>query len=1126
MALTLRLTKGLPLTHKELDDNFQYLSSSLASVATSTSTGSFLYSGSFDGENTVTLYSADTNYDLDLSALISSSNFTFSGSFPAERVIITGNTSSAAPGGMTTSENIRVWVDNGGFAIGGSQGLNGVQGAGLVISETPDNGNHVILSDGSGSNLNLRAAGGDVGDSYVVILADQAGTTDADIYEIAKFGGTLRGTELYHTGSLVFHTTEIGANKAVVVTGTVSASAEIYFPGLAETTTPHIVGFDTASGQLTYYSTASFGTSIDTGSFLLTGSVLSNVLTFTKGDGTTFNLTVDTGSAGGGGGTIDGTGVARYITRWVDADTITTSSVYENTSGQIGIGTANPLYTAHIKAASNTQLLIESDNDSNIAGIKFKTEDTDTDVRIKGGIFFDNTGADAYGRGDLIFATEYGTNDTNVSPSDWNLKIDNSQRSVAISQSLSVGTDVFKSGVKLFVEGNISGSGDVYFSGLPNTTTANIVGFDAATGQLSYYSTASFSGGGGTPTLDAVTTAGNTTGNSISINTLTALNNGWFGGTISASLAGVGTKPTNGNFEVKGISYQAGRVLFPELRSLSSSLSVLAIQTGSLGTFGELTTLDLSTFVTASDTGSLLYSASYDSGTNELVLYSADLNYNIDLSGLAGGAGGFAITASDEGIVKTENARSFDFVGNAVEVTNSGNAVTVTINQADTGSFIINDQTSSLFVGQALNTAITVKNMHTGTIQKGMPCYITGSGTNGNVVGVVPADAVDDTYMPAGVVLAQELTNPGDEGIGYINGWINGVDTSAFNSGDDVYVAVGGGYTNIKPTGSALIQKLGNVEKVHISNGSGVIVGAGRANDLPNINPGHFWVGNNDWVPQAVSTASFVNSLTYTNFTGSTNSRLDSLQAATSSYVLNSQTSSFLDTIYNTDGNLTNARTITAAGNNLTFDVTDANFTINSAENYEIIITGLEVLPDTSHALVWNPSNGYVSAIATSSIVDPIVQEAIRPLNSATSSYVQNSATSSFVRNSQTSSFLDTVYNTNGTLTGDRTVTLGTGNDFTFTPSAGASEFRVSDGPAAGPYSYELAVSSSGAFKMQAAGAVSASFDLDVTVESGKVFTLKPQHPLPSALPGAFAVSSSIPPKPYFYDGTSWNALY
>ena len=54
----------------------------------------------------------------------------------------------------------------------------------------------------------------------------------------------------------------------------------------------------------------------------------------------------------------------------------------------------------------------------------------------------------------------------------------------------------------------------------------------------------------------------------------------------------------------------------------------------------------------------------------------------------------------------------------------------------------------------------------------------------------------------------------------------------------------------------------------------------------------------------------------------------------------------------------------------------------------------------------------------------------------------------------------------------------------------------------------------------------SSSFSGDVTIST--LLTLTPQHPLPTLnlTAGAFAVSSSTPPKPYFYDGTNWNALY
>ena len=168
------------------------------------------------------------------------------------------------------------------------------------------------------------------------------------------------------------------------------------------------------------------------------------------------------------------------------------------------------------------------------------------------------------------------------------------------------------------------------------------------------------------------------------------------------------------------------------------------------------------------------------------------------------------------------------------------------------------DGNGNLFFEYTDDTTISIKNVSGGTIVKGTPCYITASGTSGNVAGVVPADAGNPLRMPAGVIAGVTLNN-GDEGPGLLNGFINGVDTSAFAAGDQVYVAVGGGYTNVAPTGSALVQKLGNVEKVDASNGSGVINGPNATRSVPNINPGYLWVGNSDWVATAVATSSIQN---------------------------------------------------------------------------------------------------------------------------------------------------------------------------------------------------------------------------------------------------------------------------
>lgn len=219
---------------------------------------------------------------------------------------------------------------------------------------------------------------------------------------------------------------------------------------------------------------------------------------------------------------------------------------------------------------------------------------------------------------------------------------------------------------------------------------------------------------------------------------------------------------------------------------------------------------------------------------------------------------------------------------NSLNVTNSLTASGIIYPTTDgtSGQVVITDGNGNLSFSNIENTTITIKNMSGGTIAKGTPCYITGSGTSGNLAGVWPADASNPLRMPAGVIAGESLI-AGAEGVGLLNGFIGGVNTSAFNAGDSVYVAVGGGYTNVRPTGSSvLIQKLGNVEKSHVSNGSGVINGPGYYNEVPNIQQGYTWVGNNNGVAVAVTTSSIQNVVS-------------SSFASTSSF-LNSTTNAFI----------------------------------------------------------------------------------------------------------------------------------------------------------------------------------------------------------------------------------------
>jgi hypothetical protein len=170
------------------------------------------------------------------------------------------------------------------------------------------------------------------------------------------------------------------------------------------------------------------------------------------------------------------------------------------------------------------------------------------------------------------------------------------------------------------------------------------------------------------------------------------------------------------------------------------------------------------------------------------------------------------------------------------------------------------------------NVVITVKNVSGGSLLKGTPCFITGSGTAGNVAGVVAARADSPSLMPAGCVLAENIL-AGAEGRAFLQGFINGVNTSTFTAGDEVYVGAAGGFTNIRPTGTNLVQPLGYVEKVDALNGSGVVTGPSYFFDLPNIAENNIWVGNSSGVAKQVSSGSFVSTGSFNDYSASVASR-------------------------------------------------------------------------------------------------------------------------------------------------------------------------------------------------------------------------------------------------------------
>jgi hypothetical protein len=155
---------------------------------------------------------------------------------------------------------------------------------------------------------------------------------------------------------------------------------------------------------------------------------------------------------------------------------------------------------------------------------------------------------------------------------------------------------------------------------------------------------------------------------------------------------------------------------------------------------------------------------------------------------------------------------------------------------------------------------VQVKNDSGGTLDKGTPVHATG--VTGTVADVIAARADTASAMPATYVLNEELAD-GAEGQAIISGTITGVDTSSFSPGDVIYVGATGGFTNVKPTGTNLIQNLGVVTKSNVNTGSGVVLGSGRANDVPNIPNGQAWIGNASGVPTPTTLATVATTGSY-----------------------------------------------------------------------------------------------------------------------------------------------------------------------------------------------------------------------------------------------------------------------
>lgn len=129
-------------------------------------------------------------------------------------------------------------------------------------------------------------------------------------------------------------------------------------------------------------------------------------------------------------------------------------------------------------------------------------------------------------------------------------------------------------------------------------------------------------------------------------------------------------------------------------------------------------------------------------------------------------------------------------------------------------------------------------------LSKGDPVYISGDDLTGNQPVVSIADSDDANKMPCFGLAAETVSLNANVNV-VTFGTLSGLDTSSFNQGDILYISTTGTLTATKPSGeSSLIQNIGKVMRSHASAGSIKVGGAGRTNDVPNLNDGNVFIGN------------------------------------------------------------------------------------------------------------------------------------------------------------------------------------------------------------------------------------------------------------------------------------------
>lgn len=201
--------------------------------------------------------------------------------------------------------------------------------------------------------------------------------------------------------------------------------------------------------------------------------------------------------------------------------------------------------------------------------------------------------------------------------------------------------------------------------------------------------------------------------------------------------------------------------------------------------------------------------------------------YTIRLRSGAVGSGAALVADGDRGDITVSGGGSVWTLDSPVATARLGTGT------ADASTFLRGDQTYAHIEA----VRFPVKNTSGGALSAGTPVYVTGAVGASGTIEVAAADAGNAAKMPAIGLLEATLAQNG-QGFATSLGIVRSINTSAYPINGVVYVAVGGGLTHIRPTGTTeLVQNIGRVVRVQASTGEILVMGPGRTNDVQNLVP-------------------------------------------------------------------------------------------------------------------------------------------------------------------------------------------------------------------------------------------------------------------------------------------------